>query len=81
MCGHVTTYPAGFDLDHRIALDNGGTNDDANLQILCNGPTGCHEKKTAVDLGYTFRVKTMTGDDGWPVPIDRQVPRWRRAGG
>lgn len=80
MCGHVTAFPGGFDLDHIKALDNGGGNDDTNYQVLCNGPLGCHEKKTATDLGYKFRVRTTTGEDGWPVPLTvGTLPRWRRA--
>lgn len=61
MCGKVTAYPSGFDLDHVTALDNGGNNDDSNMQILCNGPAGCHEIKTAHDLGHTKAIKRK----GW----------------
>jgi len=55
MCGRVVVYPNGFDLDHIVALDNGGSNDDSNYQVLCNGPDGCHALKTAADLGYKPR--------------------------
>ena len=32
-----------FDLDHKTSLDQGGTNQEHNLQILC---VNCHRKKT-----------------------------------
>lgn len=70
----------GFDLDHIVALTNGGTNDESNFQVLC--PT-CHEDKTNEDLGYTPKV--TTGADGWPVEeaapgsVTRRTARWKRA--
>ncbi len=48
--------------DHILALTNGGTDDDTNIQCLC-GP--CHEAKTRIDLGQRQRVET--GVDGWPL--------------
>jgi 5-methylcytosine-specific restriction endonuclease McrA len=51
-CGKLTDYPNGFDLDHKVALDNGGQDTDENCQVLCNGPDGCHVRKTARDMGY-----------------------------
>lgn len=37
------------EVDHRVPLEQGGTNDDDNLQTLCGGPDGCHTRKTAVE--------------------------------
>lgn len=80
LCGHcrlITVYPSGFELDHRIALTNGGTNDDSNLQVLHHE---CHEAKTNADLGYAPKI--ATGADGWPVEqSDGQMrsARWARA--
>lgn len=34
------------DVDHRIPLEQGGSNEDDNLQLLCSGPDGCHARKT-----------------------------------
>jgi len=34
------------EIDHRIPLEQGGTNDDSNLETLCGGPDGCHDLKT-----------------------------------
>lgn len=77
MCKRITAYPAGFELDHIVALTNGGTNEDGNLQVLC---FPCHEIKTAADIGYT--PKTETGLDGWPVErtqAQSSTARWKRA--
>lgn len=49
-------------LDHILALTNGGTNSDDNYQGLCDE---CHKDKTAKDKGH--RVKRRIGLDGWPV--------------
>lgn len=35
------------DVDHRMPLEQGGSNDDSNLQLLCSGPDRCHAQKTA----------------------------------
>ena len=35
------------EVDHRIPLEQGGGNEDANLWTLCGGPDGCHTRKTA----------------------------------
>jgi 5-methylcytosine-specific restriction protein A len=50
------------ELDHIVALVNGGGNEEENLQGLC---APCHVDKTALDLGQ--RVKPVIGLDGWPV--------------
>lgn len=48
--------------DHIIALDNGGTDEDSNIQCLCHP---CHVDKTAEDFGHRKRVEI--GLDGWPT--------------
>jgi 5-methylcytosine-specific restriction protein A len=48
-------------VDHIIALVNGGTESDDNRQGLCDA---CHRDKTASDLGH--RRKPQIGADGWP---------------
>lgn len=77
-CGRITAFPSGFELDHRVALANGGTNDDSNMQVLHHE---CHEAKTNEDLGYEPRI--VTGADGWPVEDEpdstrRRTARWKR---
>jgi len=61
MCGRAT--PVGA-VDHKVALVNGGSNDDTNLQLLCDP---CHEDKTRADLGQ--RVKTGTNASGMPTSV------------
>ena len=63
-CGRVFP-PDRLDCDHIIPLANGGTDDMANLQSLCNGLDGCHGRKTAADMGH--RKRQAIGADGWPV--------------
>lgn len=77
-CGGMTVFPSGFELDHRVALANEGTNDDDNMQLL---HFECHEAKTAEDLGYTPRV--AIGVDGFPVEraahtVTSRTARWKR---
>jgi 5-methylcytosine-specific restriction endonuclease McrA len=52
------------ELDHIVALDNGGTDTDDNRQGLC---ADCHLEKTAEDLGYRHRPRVMIGADGFPI--------------
>lgn len=68
MCGRLTVYPDGFELDHRVPLFKGGADTDGNLQVLCPAP--CHEDKTRADLGQ--KVKQAVGVDGWAVEPARQ---------
>ena len=48
-------------VDHVIALVNGGSDDDNNKQPLCDE---CHKVKTAADMGHKQRL--TIGIDGWP---------------
>jgi 5-methylcytosine-specific restriction protein A len=49
-CGRLVAMHE-FELDHTVALTNGGADTDANCQVLCNAPDGgCHRAKTARDL-------------------------------
>jgi 5-methylcytosine-specific restriction endonuclease McrA len=71
MCGRLCAYPAGFELDHIIALDAAGAkgeDTEDNVQVLCAGPNGCHARKTATDMGY--RHRETIGLDGYPVAHD-----------
>ena len=60
-CQEQGRIRAATELDHIIALVNGGTNDPENFQGLCSD---CHEQKTRIDLGWKPRPKI--GLDGWP---------------
>ena len=61
-CGALTSHPDGYELDHVIALVNGGDDTDGNCAVRC---VSCHERKTRRDLGQRERV--TVGVDGWPV--------------
>ena len=37
------------EVDHRVPLEQGGSNDDDNLQTLCSGPDGCHTRKSKAE--------------------------------
>lgn len=42
------------EVDHRIPLEQGGSNEDVNLQLLCAGPGRCHAAKTAAEVRARF---------------------------
>jgi len=43
-----------YEIDHIIALANGGTDEDSNLQLLCEG---CHIIKTGGDVSDAAKGK------------------------
>ena len=49
----------GFHIDHIVPLANGGTNDDENLQVLCEP---CHFEKTKQEAeeGYVKLSETAS---------------------
>lgn len=55
-CGRLVEHPYGYELDHITALSHGGSNDPANLQLLCvwydheGHKQGCHVEKTKKDI-------------------------------
>jgi len=65
-CVEKGIYRAATQLDHIVALTNGGLDFDEdggkNRQGLCDD---CHDEKTRQDLGHTPRVRI--GLDGFPV--------------
>jgi len=58
----------GTQVDHILALSNGGADEEGNRQTLC-GP--CHSDKTQVDMGRL--PKMYTGPDGWPIEVSPYV--------
>lgn len=54
-CGRLTDYPQGFELDHKVRLDQRGQDTEANCQILCvhlddqGNKAGCHTEKTKAE--------------------------------
>lgn len=51
-CSAVTRYPDGFELDHEVALTNGGEDTDENCRVRC---IECHRAKTRADLAWAGR--------------------------
>lgn len=64
MCDAKGIVTLATDLDHIIALTNGGADVPSNRQGLCHP---CHEEKTAIDLGHVYTARKTIGADGWPV--------------
>ena len=66
-----------FQMDHRIALVNGGSHRESNLQLIC---TECHKAKTKQDVAVkakTARVrKRHLG-----IKKPRTITRWRKFNG
>lgn len=52
-CRELTRYPDGFELDHEVALVNGGTDTDENCRVRC---LPCHEAKTKRDMAEAGRA-------------------------
>ena len=42
------------EVDHIVPLEQGGSNDDANMQLLCSGPGRCHARKSASEAKQRF---------------------------
>jgi len=51
-CNVLTRYPDGFELDHDVALVNGGEDTDANCCVRC---IECHAAKTLGDIAKAGR--------------------------
>lgn len=51
------------EVDHIVALSEGGTDDESNLEAICNP---CHKDKTQRESG-SYRERQAIGPDGWPV--------------
>jgi 5-methylcytosine-specific restriction protein A len=61
-CREAGRVSLGVELDHIRSIEDGGADDDSNLQLLCEA---CHAIKTAKDRGY--RTPVVVGLDGFPV--------------
>ena len=68
LCERCSTWDKpviATEVDHRIALTNGGKDFDEDPGQACGLCEACHKDKTAEDLGH--RRKPQIGPDGWPV--------------
>lgn len=63
-----------WDVDHVIALENGGTDDDSNLKVICDW---CHTTKTAVDHASAGHGRRMSIKNIVPKRF-RDGKGWRR---
>jgi 5-methylcytosine-specific restriction endonuclease McrA len=75
---HLCTRKLGprdrWELDHKIALAAGGTDDDDNLAPACDW---CHEIKTKGDVGVAAKIKRLAIRH--TVPAEHRRSRsWRR---
>lgn len=61
-CLEQGRHRVATETDHIVALVNGGSDNEENLQRLC---ADCHKDKTAVDMGREPRQRI--GVDGWPI--------------
>lgn len=48
-CAACGAIRMDHEVDHRIPLEQGGTNDLDNLQLLCRGSDRCHAAKTKAE--------------------------------
>ena len=62
MCKASGRVTLATEVDHIVALANGGEDNHENRQALCSE---CHAEKTRRDLGQ--RERPLIGLDGWPV--------------
>lgn len=54
-------------VDHVHPKANGGTDDEANLQAICDP---CHDEKSATDRGQRRKLRPAYGADGWPLSTE-----------
>lgn len=73
-CGRKLGPADDWDCDHKVALENGGTDDDANLAPCCDW---CHESKTSEDHAQAGHGRRMATKHNVPKRF-RQGKGWRR---
>lgn len=54
--GRTRIILLSFEIDHRLPLELGGSNDDANLEALC---VPCHHLKTAADVARIAKARRI----------------------
>lgn len=69
-CSERGKTTAAVTPDHIIPLGKGGTDDDDNIQCLCEA---CHDAKTALDMAGMFSTAMGVDADGWPTDPRHQA--------
>lgn len=70
--------PGHWQADHKVAIINGGTNDENNLVPLCISP--CHSGKTKADVAEKSKVYRIR-NRAIGIKKKRTITRWRRFDG
>ena len=79
-CGRKVGAGLAWQLDHIIALANGGQNQEGNLQPLC---VECHRQKTNTDVATKSKIARVRAKHvgvkkrGRPIPGSK-ASGWRR---
>lgn len=73
-CTRKLSIGDDWDVDHAIALENGGTNDAGNLQVLCDW---CHTPKTSDDHRTASKSKRIYTQQRVPARF-RRSRSWGR---
>ena len=68
-CDEPITEGQSYQIDHRIAIELGGSNDRENLQALHDRP--CHLRKTASDRRKIAKVHRLQKREASPPPPSR----------
>lgn len=72
-CGRALRPGDDYDIDHIIALENGGTDEDSNLAPCCDW---CHSEKTAEDHATAGHGRRMAARHVVPGRF-RKSKSWR----
>ena len=71
--------PNRWDLDHIVAVIEGGENRESNLQPVCNYP--CHRDKTRAEVGRKSRAYEIQAVHKGAKVKRRTIVQWRRFDG
>lgn len=73
ICGRKLRPGDDYEIDHKIALSRGGTDDDDNLAPACDW---CHESKTSDDITQAAKGKRVATRHTVPKRL-RNSRSWR----
>jgi 5-methylcytosine-specific restriction protein A len=75
VCGLKLPAGTDYEIDHKLALCNGGTDDDDNLAPIC---LECHATKTPDDVATASKGRKAAARLYVPSRFHRQSKQWRR---